>query len=208
MKKVILITGATDGISRQAAIMLAQQGHTVYGDGRNPQKLETLKKENVIPVKLDLTQRITLEDAIQMILDKEGQIDVLINCAGYGSDGAIENVTIKEAKRQFDVNLFGLAELVKLVLPQMRKQHSGRIVNISSMGGRLTIYFGAWYHALSMRWKHLVMLFEWKQSNLESMFRLLNLVESKPTGELLQLIICISRLKERYTNKKLIGLPR
>lgn len=147
MKKVILITGATDGIGRQAAIMLAQQGHTVYGGGRNPQKLETLKKENVIPVKLDLTQRITLEDTVQMILDKEGQIDVLINCAGYGSYGAIENVTIKEAKRQFDVNLFGLAELVKLVLPQMRKQHSGRIVNISSMGGRLTTYFGAWYHA-------------------------------------------------------------
>ena len=142
MKKVILITGATDGIGRQAAIMLAQQGHTVYGGGRNTQKLETLKKENVIPVKLDLTQRITLEDAVQMILDKEGQIDV----SGYGSYGAIENVTIKEAKRQFDVNLFGLAELVKLVLPQMRKQHSGRIVNISSMGGRLTTYFGAWYH--------------------------------------------------------------
>lgn len=204
MKKVILITGATDEIGRQAAIMLAQQGHTVHGGGRNPQKLETLKKENVIPVKLDLTHRITLEDAVQMILDKEGQIDV----SGYGSYGAIENVTIKEAKRQFDVNLFGLAELVKLVLPQMRKQHSGRIVNISSMGGRLTTYFGAWYHALSMRWKHLVMLFEWKQSNLELMFRLLNLVGSKPTGKLLQLIICISRLKERYTNKKLIGLPR
>ena len=142
MKKVILITGATGGIGRQAAIMLDQQGHTVYG-GRNPQKLETLKKENVIPVELDLTQRITLEDAVQMILDKEGQIDV----SGYGSYGAIENVTIKEAKRQFDVNLFGLAELVKLVFPQMRKQHSGRIVNISSMGGRLTTYFGAWYHA-------------------------------------------------------------
>lgn len=74
MKKVILITGATDGIGRQAAIMLAQQGHTVYGDGRNPQKLETLKKENVIPVKLDLTQRITLEDAVQMILDKKDRL--------------------------------------------------------------------------------------------------------------------------------------
>lgn len=147
MKKVILVTGATDGIGRQAAIMFAQQGHTVYGGGRNPQKLETLKNENVIPVKLDLTQVSTLKDAIQEILSKENRIDALVNCAGYGSYGAIENVTMEEARRQFDVNIFGLAELVKLVLPQMRKQHSGQIVNISSMGGRLTTYFGTWYHA-------------------------------------------------------------
>lgn len=147
MAKVILVTGATDGIGRQAAIMLAQQGYTVYGGGRNPQKLETLKGENIIPLKLDLTQSATLSAAVQTILNREKRIDALVNCAGYGSYGAIENVTMKEARRQFDVNLFGLAELVKLILPQMRKQHSGRIINVSSMGGRLTTYFGAWYHA-------------------------------------------------------------
>ncbi|OAQ03681.1 short-chain dehydrogenase/reductase [Ligilactobacillus aviarius] len=147
MAKVILVTGATDGIGRQAAIMLAKQGYTIYGGGRNPQKLEALRDEGIIPVKLDLTQNATLIDAVQMILNKENRIDALVNCAGYGSYGAIENVTMKEVRRQFDVNLFGLAELVKLILPQMRKQHSGRIINVSSMGGRLTTYFGAWYHA-------------------------------------------------------------
>ncbi|WP_371813427.1 SDR family NAD(P)-dependent oxidoreductase [Leptotrichia sp. oral taxon 218] len=80
-------------------------------------------------------------------MGNEGRIDVLINNAGYGSYGAIEDVEISEAKMQFEVNLFGLARLVQLVLPHMRKQKSGRIINVSSMGGRLTTYFGAWYHA-------------------------------------------------------------
>ena len=82
-----------------------------------------------------------------MIIENEGRIDVLINNAGYGSYGAIEDVEISEAKMQFEVNLFGLARLVQLVIPHMRKQKSGRIINVSSMGRRLTTYFGAWYHA-------------------------------------------------------------
>lgn len=88
-----------------------------------------------------------MKTAINAIIEKEGRIDVLVNNAGYGSYGAIEDVTIEEAKQQFEVNVFGLARLTQLVLPYMRAQKSGRIINTSSMGGRLTTYFGAWYHA-------------------------------------------------------------
>jgi len=94
-----------------------------------------------------VTDEESIKSAIDTIIGNEGRIDVLINNAGYGSYGAIEDVEISEAKMQFEVNLFGLARLVQLVLPHMRKQKPGRIINISSMGGRLTTYFGAWYHA-------------------------------------------------------------
>ena len=94
-----------------------------------------------------MTDEESIKSAIDTIIGNEGRIDVLINNAGYGSYGAIEDVEISEAKMQFEVNLFGLARLVQLVLPHMRKQKPGRIINISSMGGRLTTYFGAWYHA-------------------------------------------------------------
>ena len=147
MKKIILVTGATDGIGHQTALQLKDQGYKVYGGGRNSEKLNKLKREGIIPVKLDLTQVDTLKTAVNQIVKSENRLDVLVNCAGYGSYGAIENVSMEEAQRQFDVNVFGLAELVKLVLPVMRKQHSGKIINVSSMGGRLTTYFGAWYHA-------------------------------------------------------------
>ena len=88
-----------------------------------------------------------MEAAVQQIIDAEGRIDVLINNAGYGSYGAIEDVPIDEARRQFEVNLFGLARLTQLVLPHMRARGCGRILNISSMAGRITMPLGAWYHA-------------------------------------------------------------
>ena len=99
------------------------------------------------PLKLDLTNEASIKTAIDTIIANEGRIDVLVNNAGYGSYGAIEDVTIEEAKQQFEVNIFGLARITQLVLPHMRAQQSGHIINISSMGGRLTTYFGAWYHA-------------------------------------------------------------
>lgn len=94
-----------------------------------------------------MTDESSMQLAIDTIIEPEGRIDVLVNNAGYGSYGAIEDVTIEEAKQQFEVNVFGLARLTQLVLPHMREQRSGRIINTSSMGGRLTTYFGAWYHA-------------------------------------------------------------
>lgn len=146
-KKVIILTGASSGIGFQTAEMLAKQGHIVYGAARRVEKMEPLKAFGIKPLEMDVTSEESINKAIESIVDAEGRIDVLVNNAGYGSYGAIEDVSIEEARKQFDVNLFGLAMLTKKVLPYMRKQHSGTIINVSSMGGRITSYFGAWYHA-------------------------------------------------------------
>ena len=139
MKKVILLTGASSGIGYQTAESLAKEEHVVYGAARRTEKMETLKQFGVKPIYLDVTDEENIKSAIDTIIRNEGRIDVLINNAGYGSFGAVEDVEINEARRQFEVNLFGLARLVQLVLPHMRKQKEGRIINVSSMGG--------WYHA-------------------------------------------------------------
>lgn len=147
MSKVILLTGASSGIGFDTARELARLGHTVYGAARRTNRLEELKQDGVIPLALDLTDEASMQAAVAQVIETKGRIDVLINNAGYGSFGAIEDVEIAEAKRQFEVNLFGLARLTQLVLPQMRVQGGGRIINTSSMGGRLTTFMGAWYHA-------------------------------------------------------------
>ena len=147
MKKVILLTGASSGIGYQTAESLAKEGHIVYGAARRIEKMEDLKQFGVKSIYLDITDENSIKNVVDTIIGNEGRIDVLINNAGYGSFGAVEDVEINEARRQFEVNLFGLARLVQLVLPHMRKQKEGRIINVSSMGGRLTTYFGAWYHA-------------------------------------------------------------
>ena len=147
MKKIILLTGASSGIGYQTAESLAKEGNVVYGAARRIEKMETLKQFGVKPIYLDVTDEESIKSSIDTIIGNEGRIDVLINNAGYGSFGAVEDVEINEARRQFEVNLFGLARLVQLVIPHMRKQKAGRIINVSSVGGRLTTYFGAWYHA-------------------------------------------------------------
>ncbi|WP_412989450.1 oxidoreductase [Pediococcus siamensis] len=145
--KAILITGASSGIGYQTAALLAKQGNKVYGAGRRIEKIEPLQKLGVIPLSLDVTNDDSVANAVQHVIDESGRVDVLVNNAGYGSYGAIEDVSIEEAKRQYDVNVFGVARLTKAVLPYMRKQHSGRIVNVSSAGGRSTSIYGAWYHS-------------------------------------------------------------
>lgn len=105
--------------------------------------MEPLKAKGVKLIYLDVTDGDSIKKAVDTIIKNEGRIDVLVNNSGYGLYGALEDVSMEEARAQFEVNVFSLAELIQLVLPHMRKQKSGRIINVSSMGGRLTTYFGA-----------------------------------------------------------------
>ena len=144
--KVILITGASSGIGFDAAARLAKQSHRVYASARRLDRMEPLKEYGVMPIKMDVTDETSMVEGIQHILNAEGRIDVLVNNAGYGYLGAIENVALEEARQQLEVNLFGLARLTQLVLPHMRKQHSGRIINVSSIAGKAVLLFGGWYN--------------------------------------------------------------
>ncbi|AKK02377.1 oxidoreductase [Corynebacterium epidermidicanis] len=143
----IFITGASSGIGFETAKALALRGHTVFAAARRLDKLEKLRDFQIVPVELDVTSTESIEKAVQTVQEQAGRIDVLINNAGFGFYGALEDVDIADARQQFDVNVFGLMELTKVVLPIMRTQGSGRIINTSSMGGRMVAYFGGWYHA-------------------------------------------------------------
>jgi short-subunit dehydrogenase len=147
MKKVILITGASSGMGKVFARDLAKEGHIVYGAARRVELMNELHSFNVKTISLDVTDDESMQNCVKEILQKEGRIDVLVNNAGYGSYGTVEEVSMEEAKRQFEVNVFGLARMTQLVLPGMRKQKSGKIINISSIGGKIATPFGAWYHA-------------------------------------------------------------
>lgn len=144
--KVILITGASSGIGFDAAQTLARQGHRVYAAARRVERMEPLKSDGVAVLRMDVTDSESMASGVKAVMNAEGRIDVLVNNAGYGYFGAIENVTMEEARRQVEVNVFGLAELCRLVLPVMRQQGSGRIVNISSIAGKMVMPFGGWYH--------------------------------------------------------------
>ena len=147
MKRVALITGASSGMGKSTANILHSKGYTVYGAARRTDEMNDLKAKGVGIVSLDLTNDASIVEAVNTILNKEGRIDILVNNAGYGSYGSVEDIPLDEARRQFEVNLFGMARLTQLILPGMRKQKSGRIVNISSMGGKIYTPLGAWYHA-------------------------------------------------------------
>jgi len=146
-QRVALVTGASSGIGEETAAQLLKEGFVVYGSARRLDKMGDLKKRGMIPLQMDVTVEEDLVSGIRQIEDAHGGVDILINNAGYGSYGAVEDVPLEEARRQFDVNIFGLARLTQLVLPYMRKQGYGKIVNISSMGGKVYTPFGAWYHA-------------------------------------------------------------
>ena len=144
--KVILLTGASSGIGYDTAVSLAQQGHKVYAAARRVDRMEPLRQYGIVPLKMDVTDEASMQEGVKTLLDAEGRIDVLINNAGYGYFGAIENVPMDDARNQMEVNVFGLARLCQLVLPTMRAQHSGRIINIASVAGRSVFYYGGWYH--------------------------------------------------------------
>ena len=145
--RTALVTGASSGIGEDTARKLQALGYIVYGAARRTDRLQTLVADGVRPLAMDVTDDASMTAGVNRILEETGRIDVLVNNAGYGSYGAIEDVPIDEARRQFEVNVFGLARLTQLVAPHMRAQGSGTIINISSMGGRLTTPLGGWYHA-------------------------------------------------------------
>ena len=146
---VVLLTGASSGIGWITSIYLASKGYRVYAVARRLEKLESLKQYGIRPLFMDLCDENTMQTVIKTIVQEEGKIDILINNAGYGVYGAIEDVDLTEAKRQFEVNLFAQARLTQLVLPYMREQRKGKIINVSSIAGKMTLPLGAWYHAVS-----------------------------------------------------------
>ena len=147
MSKVVLITGASAGMGREAAILLAKGGHRVYAGARRVDRMADLADHGVTPVELDVTNSDDNRRVVNQIVEATGRIDVLINNAGFGLYGPVEEIPLDDARYQFEVNLFGVAHLTQLVMPHMRAQGSGRIVNISSVGGKVYSPFGSWYHA-------------------------------------------------------------
>jgi NAD(P)-dependent dehydrogenase (short-subunit alcohol dehydrogenase family) len=147
LAKTVLITGASSGIGEETVKRLISAGYTVYAGARRLDRMKSLADAGARLLALDVTDDSSMTAAVKTVMQETGRIDVLINNAGYGSYGALEDVPPEEARRQFDVNMFGLARLTQLVLPAMRAQRSGRIVNISSIGGKFGEAFGCWYHA-------------------------------------------------------------
>ena len=147
MNRVALVTGASSGIGKVVAQELSAYGFKVFAAARRVNRMEDLKEKGVIPLSLDLTKDDSIQECVKNVLSDAGRIDVLVNNAGYGSYGAIEDVPIEEARRQFDVNVFGMARLIQLVTPSMRENHYGKIVNVSSMAGKIWTKFGGWYHS-------------------------------------------------------------
>jgi NAD(P)-dependent dehydrogenase (short-subunit alcohol dehydrogenase family) len=139
----VLITGCSSGIGQAAALALHEAGRTVVATARNPATLSGLANRGLRTLALDVTDEASMRAAV----DAAGPIDVLVNNAGYGLYGTVEQLPMAEIRRQFETNFFGLVRLTQLVLPGMRAAGGGRILNVSSMGGRATLPGGAFYHA-------------------------------------------------------------
>ena len=146
-KKVVLITGASSGIGKASAEKFLEKGYIVYGAARNVNNMLDLEKLGAKIIKLDISKFEEIEKSVEQIISEQGRIDILFNNAGFGLYGSIEEVSLEDAQYQFQVNLFGLAKLTQLVIPYMRKQKYGRIINTSSMVGKVYLPLGAWYIA-------------------------------------------------------------
>jgi NAD(P)-dependent dehydrogenase (short-subunit alcohol dehydrogenase family) len=147
LSPVVLVTGASSGIGEAAVRALLAQGYRVHAGARRVSRMESLREAGAVVHALDITDEGSIRALVSAIMEKEGRLDVLVNNAGYGVYGAVEEVSIEEARGQFEVNLFGIARLTQLILPFMRNAGGGTIINISSMGGRVYTPLGAWYHA-------------------------------------------------------------
>jgi NAD(P)-dependent dehydrogenase (short-subunit alcohol dehydrogenase family) len=143
----VLITGCSTGIGRAAAERLARAGMTVYATARRPESIEDLKGAGCRTLALDVTDEDSMRAAVEEVERTEGGVGALVNNAGYSQNGAVETVALDDVRRQFETNVFGLLRMSQLVLPGMRRERRGRIVNVSSMGGKLTFPGGGIYHA-------------------------------------------------------------
>ncbi|MER7504259.1 oxidoreductase [Nonomuraea pusilla] len=145
--KVCLVTGASSGIGRATALELRRAGHVVYGAARRLGRMDELRQAGGHAVAMDVTSEEDLGRVVRTVLDEQHKIDVLINNAGIGLHGAIEDVPVERARQLFEVNVFGPARLTQLVLPHLRQQRSGTIVNVSSIAGEIALPLVGWYHA-------------------------------------------------------------
>jgi NAD(P)-dependent dehydrogenase (short-subunit alcohol dehydrogenase family) len=147
MPRIAFVTGASAGIGEATAKRLIADGWTVYAAARRLDRMEPLRRLGATLVHLDLTDDSSIVAAVEAVRATAGRLDLLVNNAGYGSYGALEDVPMEEARRQIEVNLVGLARLCQLTTPLMRAQRSGTIVNVTSIGGKSGEPFGSWYHA-------------------------------------------------------------
>ncbi|MFG2266434.1 SDR family NAD(P)-dependent oxidoreductase [Streptomyces sp. NPDC048720] len=166
--KTALVTGASSGIGEATALKLISLCSTVYGAARRTDLLQKLAERGMRPLAMDVTDDDSMRNGVDRVISVTGRIDVLVNNAGSGSYGALEDVSPDEARRQFDVNVFGAVRLIQIALPHMRAQRIGTVVNVTSMGGKIHTPLGGWYHgtkfasaygassptAPSTRWSH------------------------------------------------------
>jgi NAD(P)-dependent dehydrogenase (short-subunit alcohol dehydrogenase family) len=145
--EAVLITGCSTGIGRATAERLAKSGHTVYATARKLDSIRDLESAGCRTLALDVTDEDSMTAAVETVEGEEGAVGVLVNNAGYSQSGAVESVPMDAVRRQFETNVFGLVRMCQLVLPRMRAQRWGRIINLSSMGGRLVFPGGGYYHA-------------------------------------------------------------
>ena len=147
MNKVALVTGASSGIGRAIVLALTAEGYTVYAAARRTERMEDLRDKGVRTVRMDVTSKEDVKNGVDKIIKENGRIDVLVNNAGFGSHGAVEDVSIQDAREQLEVNVLGMVRASQQVLPHMREKGAGRIVNISSIAGRTFSPMGGWYYA-------------------------------------------------------------
>ena len=145
--RAVLVTGSSSGIGHATAEHLARAGHTVYATARRAEAIADLQAAGCRTLALDVTDEASMTAAVEAVEAQEGAVGALINNAGYSQSGAIEQVPLDEVRRQFETNVFGLVRMCQLVLPGMRRQGFGRIVNVSSMGANFTFPGGGFYHA-------------------------------------------------------------
>jgi NAD(P)-dependent dehydrogenase (short-subunit alcohol dehydrogenase family) len=145
--RAVVITGCSTGIGRATARHLAEKGWKVYATARRPESIEDLKQDGCETLSCDVTDEASMSACVRAVEDAEGAVGVLVNNAGYSQSGALEEIPMEAVRRQFETNVFGLLRMCQLALPGMRAQGWGRIVNVSSMGGRLTFPGGGVYHA-------------------------------------------------------------